>query len=500
MAKEVYKKVKSYIEKQDMIRKGDRILLGLSGGADSVCLFTILLSLREELGFALRAAHVHHGIRREAQEDVSYVEGLCRREGIYCYVFREDVRAFAKESGLTEEEAGRKLRYLDFEKALREWREECSGQGEAETAADFRGSAKTPGRETRYKIATAHHMDDQAETVLFQLFRGSGLSGLRGILPVRENVIRPLLCLSRKEIEDFLKDRKIRWQQDATNASEAYSRNKIRRKLLPYAEKEICGGAAGHIAKTAEIVREAEDYIRKQTKDAYRNVVKEKGESFFILSVPALEAEDIFLQKQLILYTLEQITAARKDIGAVHIESIQNLMQKKGNGEVTLPGGVTVRKTFQSLLFWKGKEPELSGLLLRERGFFFGEKEPQLKAEILSLPDQGTRKGISLSDTGKIADCIPQKMYTKWFDCAKINSVPVLRKRRGGDFLTIDDSLHRKSIKEYMIQEKIPARLRDKIWMLADGAHIMWIPGGRMSAYYKVTKETKTIWQAEIRI
>ena len=206
----VQEKVKIFIEKQGLIREGDKVLLGLSGGADSVCLFYLLLAIREELGFTLRTAHVHHGIREEAGEDAAFAAALSEGEGVPCYLFREDVPAFAKEQGLSEEEAGRMLRYRDFRECLKRWEEESFGQDA------FHSS---------FKIATAHHENDQAETVLFQLFRGSGLTGLRGILPQRGDIIRPLLCLSRAEIEDYLRDRGAAWREDRTNALPNYSRN-----------------------------------------------------------------------------------------------------------------------------------------------------------------------------------------------------------------------------------------------------------------------------------
>ena len=324
------KKIRDFIQKEGLIEEGDRILLGLSGGADSVCLFYVLLGLREELGFELRAVHVHHGIRGEADEDAAYVERLCEEEGVFCYVFREDVPGFAKEQGLSEEEAGRILRYRDFQECLENW----------ETEAEYT---------CRYKIATAHHENDQAETVLFQLFRGCGLSGLRGILPERGNIIRPLLCLSREEIEGYLREKGIFWCEDKTNASEEYSRNKIRHRILPYVEAELSKGAAAHIGKTAQIVREAERYIRRQTEAVYRRVAAEQDESL-VFDITLLLKEDIFLQKQLILYGLERVSAARKDIGAVHVEDILRLVRKQGNGELDLPGRVQVRKVYQRLL------------------------------------------------------------------------------------------------------------------------------------------------------
>ncbi len=503
MTEEVVKKVKEYIVKQGLIRRGDKILLGLSGGADSVCLFYILTVLRKELAFDLRTVHVHHGIRPEAEEDVLYVEKLCEEEGIACKIFREDVPVYAEKYGLTEEEAGRKIRYRDFEKALQEWENENIYRGktdrkpeEEKNSPNIENIRKEAGR---YKIATAHHADDQAETVLFQLFRGSGLSGMRGILPMRGNIIRPLLCLSRRETEAFLTEKGISWREDRTNTLEEYSRNKIRLKILPYAEKEICSGAVRHIGKAAEILREAERYIRKQSQEAFRRVVKEEGEDFLVFRIPELLREDAFLQKQVILYGLEQITEARKDIGSVHVEEITGLLQKQGNGEIILPGGLSVRKSYQELFLSGRKDGILQDCLPTEKRHLFGQKEPEIKMEIFSLSDkEELSRRFLVSDSSEIMSCIPEKMYTKWFDYDKIETSPKLRHRQSGDFFTFDDGLHHKSVKQYMIEEKIPAMIRDKIWLVADGKHIMWIPGGRISTYYKVTGHTKTILQMEI--
>ena len=303
----IEEKVKNYIKEEDLIRRGDRILLGLSGGADSVCLFYLLLGLREEFGFALRAAHVHHGIRPEAEEDVSYVKELCAREKVPCRIFREDVPGYAKSRGFSEEEAGRLLRYEDFGKCLEDWKTE-----------------ENAGRDcpNRFKTATAHHEDDQAETVLFQLFRGCGLSGLRGILPERGNIIRPILCLSRKEIESYLMEKGISWCEDNTNLLTDYSRNKIRHRILPWAEEGISHGAAAHIGNTAKIVREAERFIERQVKAAYDKIASERKDAL-VFDIERLRQEDIFLQKQLVLYGLERLLPARKDIGAVHVEAVQ---------------------------------------------------------------------------------------------------------------------------------------------------------------------------------
>lgn len=480
----VEKKVKAFIREQKLIEKGDRILLGLSGGADSVCLFYLLLGLRDEFDFKLRAVHVHHGIREEAEEDAAYVKGLCKKEGIRCHIFREDVPSRAKERGLGEEETGRMLRYADFETCLRSWQEE---NGE-----DL----------LRFKIATAHHENDQAETVLFQLFRGCGLAGLRGILPRRERIIRPLLCLSRKEIEQFLLERGVLWREDKTNQAEDYSRNKIRHRILAYAERELNFDAAGHIAKTAEIVREAECYIERQVKEAYEKTARE-GEGFVAFDIPSLYREDIFLRRQLMLRGLERLLAARKDIGAVHVEDILRLAKKEGNGEISLPGGIRARKSYRKLVLFlkEGGDADrmLSALMFEGKHFLYGEEAPVMETLFIDLAEE--KNMPEPFDTGKISEIlrsIPQKTYTKWFDYDKIKMPFSVRHPESGDYLTIDERMNQKSFRRYMIEDKIPAPYRNRIWLLADGSHVIWVPGGRMSSYYKVTAQTKNILQVKI--
>lgn len=483
---DVKENVKTFIEEQGLVEKGDRILLGLSGGADSVCLFYLLLELREEFGFALRAAHIHHGIRQAAGKDAAFVKALCEKEKVFCYMFEENVPAYAKREGLSEEEAGRILRYQDFEKSLRLWQEE-----------EHAGS-----QNKQYKIATAHHENDQAETVLFQLFRGCGLAGLRGILPRRKNIIRPMLCLSRAEIERSLREKGIAWCEDETNRLEDYSRNRIRHQILSYAETEVCHGATAHIGKTAGIVREAEEYIRKQVKNAWKKMAVEK-DGVIIFDITSLLREDVFLQKQLLLYGLEQTAAKRKDIGAVHMEDMLKLVKKQGNGELSLPGGVQVKKLYRNLFIFqesRGKEEgAFPGLWPDSRGFLYGGKRPEIKTEKIDLLNKEIWKEyFGIQDISEIMKCIPQKKYTKWFDYDKIENVFSIRHRESGDYLTIDGQMNRKSFRRYMIETKVPQPYRSRIWLLADGSHVMWVPGGRMSTYYKVTDQTKTILQIQI--
>ena len=224
-------KVFAYIREHHMLQAGDRVVAGVSGGADSVCLLFLLLEWQKEVPTDIAVVHVDHGIRAEAGEDARYVEQLCEERGIPFFLTRAEVRNRARMEKISEEEAGRRTRYEAFEKAAKEW-----------------GATK---------IAVAHNSNDRSETQLFHLFRGSGIRGLASILPVRDRIIRPLLCLERWEIEKFLQQRGIVYCKDATNEEDDYTRNRIRHHILPYAEENIVKGCVAHMNQTAELLAAA---------------------------------------------------------------------------------------------------------------------------------------------------------------------------------------------------------------------------------------------------
>lgn len=204
------RQVQNFIREQKMIMPGDFVIAGVSGGADSVCLFFELLAYQKEIPFSMEVVHIEHGIRgQDSLADANYVENLCKEYGVPFHLVSCDIKKMAQESSLTVEEAGRKARYQAFEQA-----------------------AKKSGR-SNCKIAVAHNLDDQAETILMNLARGSGLRGLGGIRPVRENIIRPLLNTRRSEIEAALRGRQITWRTDETNRQTEYTRNRIRLEILP---------------------------------------------------------------------------------------------------------------------------------------------------------------------------------------------------------------------------------------------------------------------------
>lgn len=233
-------KVRKYVQDQHMIEKTDRVLAGVSGGADSICLLFVLLELQKELGFELRAVHVNHQIRgKDADSDQEYVETVCKEQGIDLVVYKEDVPKYAEKHKLTEEEAGREVRRFAFLRQMELW-----------------GGTK---------IALAHHRNDNVETLIFHLCRGTGLAGLAGIAPADGPWIHPLLCVDRKEIESYLEKRGISYCTDETNLDIRYTRNRIRQKILPYLEQYINRESVQHMARTMEEMTRGESICGKRS-------------------------------------------------------------------------------------------------------------------------------------------------------------------------------------------------------------------------------------------
>ncbi len=484
----MFQKVISFIEKNNMISEHDLVAAGVSGGADSLCLLFVLLEYRKKIPFNLVVVHVNHLIREEAGADADFVKQICDREKISFYLKEVKVEEVAKQQHLTEEEAGRKVRYEAFEEALRAFKKE---------------------ENKICKIAVAHHQGDSAETMLFHLFRGTGIYGMTGILPVNGNIIRPLLICSREEIEEYLTKREQNWCIDCTNEEDTYTRNKIRHHILDYARKEINERAVEHVAKAALQMASLREYMEGEVKKMMLEIGK-IGEGFISVDIEKLKTYPQLLQSQFLLSAIGQVIPGRKDIGSEHIQGILDLLDKPGTKRMNLPKHLEVVKEYRILWIKRqkiqtvvGKASDLGEKIIsgekEDIGIFLIEdQEWETKGgKIYSLKD-GTILEISFinpQDLGRIEE----KKYTKYFDYDKINSCLKLRFRQTGDYLTINDQGQRKSLKEYFIHEKVPASIRCDIPVIADGKHILWIIGYRISAYYKVTSETQKIIQMTIR-
>ena len=462
--KVIYGKVKKFIDKHKMFSAGDTVVAGVSGGADSVCLLHLLWRMQAEYRIHLLVVHINHGVREDAAEDARYVSKLCERLQVPFYLKEIRMEEYAREHRISSEEAGRILRYKIFEQILA-----------AHTTEGQKG-----------KIAVAHNGNDRAETMLFHLFRGSGLKGVSSIQPVREQVVRPVLCLTRAEIEAYLQEAGLTYQEDSTNAQDTYTRNKIRHHILPYAEAEICQGAITHMGELADIFAETEAYMEMQTRQMYDRCVTAVCQGLEI-QLEIMKTYPAVLGKRLLLLCLEELTPHRKDITGQHIVNLMKLLNTEGSKMLFLPYGLVANKEYDRMYLGKMQKKDAENTSRTDEG------EMIVPPAEVTLPS-GDRMFFDLLFTHEMEN-IPQNRYTKWFDYDKITTSLSLRRRMVGDYLTVDEALHRKSVKEYMINEKIPKLQRDSMHILADGSHVLWIPGYRISQYYKVDENTKRILQ-----
>ena len=467
------------VKREKLIEQGDVVLAGLSGGADSVCLLLILKQMKEYIPFELRAVHVEHGIRgEESRRDARFAEQLCERNGIACYIYKEDVPEFARKEGIGLEEAARKKRYECYKKAMSECEELFPG--------------------SRIKVALAHHAQDNAETVLFQMIRGSGLNGLCGMQYEREfgngSIIRPLLAQGREQIEAYLKSQGETYCTDATNEDTDYSRNRIRHLVLP----ELCAindQAVAHINQSAFFLQDMREFLCEEADRIQEMYVCEK-ENGIQLYPGVWEECHRMVSREIIHRVIGKMAGSKKDITSAHVEAVYRLFELQVGRKIELPYDLTAWRNYHGVLLKKKDDRteetkkeavEISREQLNE---LFSGKE----LEIL-LPDgifclRGREK------TGEITE-IDKKTYTKCFDYDKIKCGLQIRTRETGDYLAVDCDGHSKKLKEYFVNEKIPAEERDDIWLLAEGSHILWVAGHRISAAYKIDDNTKRILEVQ---
>lgn len=438
----------AYIEKYRMIEAGSQAVAGVSGGADSVCLLFLLMEYQKRVPFSLRAVHVNHHVRgEEAVRDQEFTRRLCESLGVPLDLYDYDVPRMAETEHLSCEEAGREARRRAFYRTACRWE-----------------------RPDQVRIALAHHENDQAETVLHNLVRGAGLAGLAGIRPVHRTgsgmYIRPLLCISREETENYLIRRGIPWVTDSTNEEEVYTRNKIRREILP-ALMQINSGAVKNIAAAAGRVLEAEDYLSELTQKAVEKYTAKEG-SVWILSRDLFE-EPMLLQKRVVKNVLEAAAGKKKDLSSAHMEAVLELAKGRTGASASLIYGLRAQQVYGDIHITRGEQ----------------EKKDLLELEFRVFPYENQQ--------------IPEKTYTKWFDYDKIKNGLAVRRRLPGDYLMISRDGGTKKLKDYFIDCKVPRRERDNVTLLADGSHVLWAVGYRISEYYKVTSQTKKVIKVQVK-
>ncbi len=460
------KKVEQFIDKWNMISDGNKIVVGVSGGADSVCLLLLLDEWCRRRNASLYAVHVNHGIRGAAAEhDEKYVRNLCGERGISLELVHADVPKMAKEQKLSEEEAGRIVRREAFERVMR--------------------------KEQADKIALAHHADDNAETFFWNLARGSKLKGLGGIYPVNGVYIRPLLCVGRKEIEEFLEKRKIDYCMDATNLDDTYTRNRIRNNVIPYFQEQINSRTVEHMNATMEYLRDVQGYLEIQEQRAFAELILPTGNGFLILQTVYEQIPEL-IRRMVIYHVLAEAAGQKKDLEDVHVRQAEALMRQQTGRKIDLPYELTAERVYQ-------------GVLVRKNEQSAAADEPEFpEAFSLKLEDRkcwkmgGWEISCRIFDNTEDIGPVPKKTFTKWFDYDIIGENVELRLRRPGDRITINRLGGTKTLKRYFIDEKIPQEERKKIPLLVSHDEIGWIIGYRQSPLFQVTDQTKRIVEITI--
>ena len=319
------------IKKNHLIEENDLIILGVSGGPDSTCLFHIFLSLQERLHFRFFVCHINHGIRKEAKMDEQYVKKMCETHNIPCYIKRENIQKQAKQAKIGLEEMGRKVRYEFF--------------------LDIKN--KTGAK----KIATAKTKHDSVETVLMNLIRGTGISGLKGIEAKRDNTyIRPLIESQREEIEQYCKEKELNPKIDSTNFDNTYTRNKIRNNLIPYLKKEFNPSLVEAISRMSAIIKEEDQYLEIITKESFKQICMTQRQEEIILDLKKFNQFDLVIKKRIVLYTITMLFGASLGIEKKHIEDIIQLCANNIGNKFLIPNKkikILVKK--QKIFFTKNQ-------------------------------------------------------------------------------------------------------------------------------------------------
>ncbi|MBO5489715.1 MAG: tRNA lysidine(34) synthetase TilS [Eubacterium sp.] len=458
------KRFLEYIQQEHLIEKNDRIVVGVSGGADSVCLLRLLHSIQNQYDLDLHVVHVHHGIRgEEADHDANFVKKLAGELNLPFCLARKNIPEIAKQEKLTEEEAGRNVRY-----------------------GVFRDYSKKIGAD---KIALAHHQNDQAETVLFQLFRGSGARGIAGMSARRGKIIRPLLFAARTEIEAYLEAEHQPYCMDATNESMEYSRNVIRNKIMPEAEALVNRQAVRHIAGAAQAQAKWRRYIEKQGILAYHRLVEEENQKLR-LDVAGFQEEDPVIQDEVIYQIFQQMIPEAKDVEQVHYEMLRRLCGQGAGKSIDLPKNVKAERQYETVVLYKKKSAE---------PMTFCEECKPGESHMIVKNGIRYRVDFTLRDRSELPEEIPQKDYTKWLDYDMIINGLFLRNPQESDFFIMDAEGRRKKLSRHFIDRKVPKSLRAEQLVLADGNHIAWVFFDRMSERYKVTEGTKRVFVVTVR-
>ena len=454
--------VKKDIRDHGLIRPGSHVVAGLSGGADSVCLLYVLWQLSREYALSITAVHVNHMLRgTESDADEAFAVDLCRRWDIPIRVFRADIAEISRTSGLSEEEAGREVRYGYLSQVLRE------------ASADV--------------IAVGHHYEDNAETVMLNILRGCGLEGLAGMDYKSGSIIRPLLGIRRSQIEAYLNQEGIPWRTDSSNASCKYVRNRVRNLLFPAIKEQFGCDPVPVLNRLSVLARRDEAYLAAQARRIFDEISREEGVEVS-LDAGVLCRLNKAISSRIVRLAWEKATGSLKGIESVHVDDVLRLCRESGTGKrLSLPKGWTASLSYGRLILrperdvrkteWSYPVPVPGTVCVREANGL-------LEAKILTRDQfvESFGNWLTIKETSNI----------QVFDYLKFNCGINIRNRRDGDRIRPFKSPGEKKLKKFFIDHKIPAEKRDSIPLVAAGPRILWVIGMRTSDECRPDERTQS--------
>ena len=467
-------KILQTIKKFDMLSFNDRVLIGVSGGPDSVTLLNVLLSFKKKYNLSFFIAHLDHMLRgEESDKDVNFVKNLAQELGLYCEVKSCNLKKIAQKEHLTLEEAAREYRYKFY----------------LETAKKIKAN----------KIALGHNADDQAETILMRFLRGSGLEGLMGIPPVRDKIIRPLIECSREEIEEYCQEHKIGYRIDSSNKEVIYFRNKIRLELLPLLSKDYNKNIKDITLRLRNIVSEVSAYLDQETEFFFKKVAKRENLEKVIIDLKKFTSLHPALKRRIIRKSIKVVKGDLYSISFKHNSEILKLTEfQLGEKEIYLPGDLRVNKIYNKIIIYKKR---ISKNQI--------EEIPATWEYNILIPGKTEIKSLNIEVEIKILDSadIKPSLYLKrkkskreFIDYNKVKLPFKLRNRRSGDKFCPLKMKGFKKVKDFFIDNKIPKSHRDLIPLLVDGEDkIIWIVGMRLDNRVKVDSNTKKVLSVKIK-
>ena len=477
--------VKKTIERFRMFDPGDRVGVATSGGADSVALLHVMDRIAEDLNLTLIIIYLNHGLRgEESNREDEFVRRLGDSMKILVESRKISIPSIREREKGSLEDVCRKERYKFFEEVAKNY--------------------------NLNKIALGHNLNDQAETVVMKFLRGSGLEGLRGILPVRDGIyVRPLLEVSREEILFFLRGEGAEYITDSSNMDNRYLRNRIRNELIPELKELYNPRLVENVGRMSNILRLENDFIEKCVDKTLSDWNINSCEEGVKIDIPNLKSLHPALQFRVIKTILDDISSSKKGIGYIHVKSVIDLIEGgRPNGLLDLPAGVAIRREYDNLVILKDErfDTKVSSPLTMKNDKNKGRKGDKRKVndyyyhhiEIpgsVNIEEKGMKIAFDLMDTGPFDY---SSGSTVFIDYSVISFPLVIRNIRPGDRIQPFGLKGTKKVKSLFIDEKVPRNERGKIPLLVDQESVLWIPGVRLSDRAKVTNRTEKVLRAEI--